>query len=75
MALCDASGMGSSDVAAVRAEAVDGKAVAYERTVARTASWGRRVGGSLGLAGEVGWKRVGWDLSAEQVLLAGVIGV
>jgi hypothetical protein len=27
-ALCDASGMGVSEVAAVRAEAVDGKAVA-----------------------------------------------
>lgn len=59
-ALSLGSGIGVSEVAAVRAEAIDGNAEAYDRTVARSASGERSIGGS---SGGGGWKREGWDLS------------
>jgi hypothetical protein len=57
--------MGVSDVTAESADAVDGKADANERTVARTASGSSWVGTA---AGGGGWKSEGWDLSVEGVL-------
>jgi hypothetical protein len=60
-----ASGMGVSDVAAVRADAVDGKKEAEARTVARRAKGVSSGGGEESVGME--WKRVGWALSIQAV--------
>lgn len=52
-------GLSDSDVAAVSADAVDGKAVAKDRTVLRRASVSSSVGGLDGSGAGVGLKRVG----------------
>jgi hypothetical protein len=59
-ALADASGMGTSEVTAVSAEAAPGKEGARERTVERRDSAESWVGGWVG---EGGWKRDGCVLS------------